>query len=1045
MSVPIRLPVLAITLAAIAALALAGLHFAEIDGDVTRFLPQKDPVLRDAGYIFAHHPIQDQLVVDLGLPEPDPDRLVRAAERVEARLAESELFKKVGMGDMRDQFPALLDHVADNLPVLLSGEDLRDKVAPRLEPSAVRQRLAETMESLSGLGGIGQAALLPKDPLGLREIVMARLAQLAPTTNVRFHKGRLLSSDGRHLLIVATPAESGTDTQFARQLSSLFADIAAELATEAGKDSPPVTLTPVGAYRSALDNETIARRDVTRAIALATLGIAVLLVLAFSRPLLGLLAFLPALAGTAAAFFVLSLFREPLSLMSLGFGGAIISITVDHGIAYLLFLDQPKETRGADAAREIRAVGLLTALTTMGAFGALFFSGFPIFRQLGAFTALGIGFSFVFVHTVFPALFPVVPAAKPRTPLLGRLASRLSRTGKAGLWTAVGLFLILLPFARPHFEVSLSAMNTVSRGTAEAEKLLETVWGGGIYRSVHLMTEAESLPALQDRWDRLLKPVSADLESGLLESGFLPSMVFPGESRRAENWAAWRAFWTPERIAETRQVLAAAAEELGFRPDGFQPFFRSLSGDFVPPYDGGVPPGFFEMLGMRQTNDGGWVQFSSLTPGPAHNPDGFYARYGADVRIFDPALFSERLGEILFSSFQRMLLGVGFCVAALLLVFFLDLRLTAIALAPVIFALVCTLGLLNLAGHALDLPALMLAIIVFGMGIDYSLYTVRAWQRYGDPDHPSLARIQIAVFMAAASTLIGFGVLVFSEHAMLRSAGLTSLLGILFCLIGSFLLLPPMLRRVFVDGENPAGESRNGASPGDIRKRVLARFRHLEGYPRLFARFKLKLDPMFEELPVFLTEAEPVRTVLDVGCGYGVPAAWMAEQFPECRIWGIDPDAERVRVANRVLGNRGTAEVGAAPEMLDGLGTFDLVTILDILHFLDDEALEKTLDGLARRLRFGGLLVIRSVVPPPDGDYSLTWMWEAAKLQSHGISAWYRPPEIIIETLTAAWFSVIHSQPSGGNPESSWVIARNGRWNPWERWPTFGARIGEGN
>ena len=1026
MGVPIRLPVLALVLAAIAAMAAAGLHFAEIDGDVTRFLPRKDPVLRDAGYIFAHHPIQDRLVVDLGLPDADPDRLVRTAERVETRLVESGLFKKVGMGDMRDQFPALLDHVADNLPVLLSREDLRDEVAPRLEPPAIRQRLAKTMESLAGLGGIGQAALLPKDPLGLREIVLARLAQLAPTNNVRFHKGRLLSSDGRHLLIVATPDESGTDTRFARQLSALFTDIAAELAAEAGDSEPPVTLTPVGAYRSALDNETIARRDVTRAIALATLGIAVLLVLAFSRPLIGLLAFLPALAGTAAAFFALSLFREPLSLMALGFGGAIISITVDHGIAYLLFLDQPKEMRGAEAAREIRSVGLLTALTTMGAFGALFFSDFPIFRQLGAFTALGIGFSFVFVHTVFPALFPVMPAAKPRTPLLGRLASRLSRTGKTGLWTAVVLFLVLLPFARLHFEVSLSAMNTVSRGTAEAEKLLETVWGGGIYRSVHLMTETESLPALQNRWDRLMEPVSADLESGALESGFLPSMVFPGAARRAENLAAWRAFWTPERIAETRLALAAAAEELGFRPDGFQPFFQSLSGDFVPPYAGGVPPGFFEMLGIRETGDGGWVQFSSLTPGANHDPDGFYARYGAEARIFDPALFSERLGSILFASFQRMLLGVGLCVTALLLIFFLDIRLTAIALTPVIFALVCTLGLLNLANHPLDLPALMLAIVVFGMGIDYSLYTVRAWQRYGDPNHPSLARIQIAVFMAAASTLIGFGVLVFSEHAMLRSAGLTSLLGILFCLIGAFLLLPPLLRRMFVDRRNHPEAAAHRDSPGDIRERVLARFRHLEGYPRLFARFKLKLDPMFEELSGFLEEAGPIRTVLDVGCGYGVPAAWMAERFPECEIWGFDPDAERVRVADRVLGNRGTAEVGAAPELPAAPAPLDIATILDILHFLDDAGMAKTLEELARRLRPGGLLVIRSVVPPPDGRYSRTWRWEGAKLRLQGISAHYRPPEKIIESLTAEGFSVIHSQPSGGNPESSWFIARNG-------------------
>jgi uncharacterized protein len=1024
----IRLPVLALTLAVIAGLTVAGFRFAEIDGDVTRFLPRKDPVLRDAGYIFARHPIQDRLVIDLGLPEADPDRLVRAAERVETRLAESGLFREVGMGDMRDRFPDLLEHVAENLPVLLSRDDLREQVGPRLEPTAIRRRMAETRDALSGLDGIGQATLLPRDPLALREIVMARLARLAPATDVRFHKGRLLSADGAHLLIVATPAGSGTDTSFARKLSVRFDEIAAELAAEAGNAAPPIRLTPVGAFRSALDNETIARRDVTRAIALATLGIAVLLVLAFSRPLVGLLAFLPALAGTAAAFFALSLSREPLSLMALGFGGAIISITVDHGIAYLLFLDRPHETRGADAAREIRSVGLLTTLTTMGAFGALLLGDFPIFRQLGAFTALGIGFSFVFVHTVFPALFPVMPAAKPRTPILGRIASRLSRTGKPGLWAAVALFLILLPFARPRFEVSLSAMNTVSRGTAEAEALLEAVWGGGIYRNIHLMTEAETLPALQDRWDRLMETVSADLESGALESGFLPAMIFPGAALRGENLTAWRDFWTPERIAETRAAMAKAAEEFGFRPDGFEPFFRTLSGAFVSPYSGGVPEGFFEMLGIRKADEqGGWVQFSTLTPGETHDPDRFHARYGTEARIFDPALFSERLGAILFAGFQRMLAGVGLCVAALLLVFFLDWRLTSVALAPSIFALVCTLGTLNLAGHPLDLPGLMLAIVVFGMGIDYSLYTVRAWQRYGDPDHPSLARIRLAVFMAAVSTLIGFGVLVFSEHAMLRSAGITSLSGIAFSLAGAFLLLPPLLGRMFADRDAKDSPRTGGdaADPDRIRDRVLARFRRLEAYPRLFARFKMRLDPMFEELPKLLEGFGPIRTVLDIGCGYGVPAAWMLERFPDCRIVGIDPDAERVRVAGRVLGNRGRATSGAAPELPRLSEPADLVAILDILHFLDDGSVVRTLEETKDRLRPGGILAIRSVVPPPDGRHSRTWRWEGAKLRFRGISAHYRSPERIAEMLASAGFSLEHSGPSGGNPESSWFVARN--------------------
>ena len=51
----------------------------------------------------------------------------------------------------------------------------------------------------------------------------------------------------------------------------------------------------------------------------------------------------------------------------------------------------------------------LAALTPVGAFGALCFSRFPLFEQLGLFTALGISLSFLFVHTVFPLIFPAMP------------------------------------------------------------------------------------------------------------------------------------------------------------------------------------------------------------------------------------------------------------------------------------------------------------------------------------------------------------------------------------------------------------------------------------------------------------------------------------------------------------------------------------------------------------------------------------------------------------------------------------------------------------
>ncbi len=225
-------------------------------------------------------------------------------------------------------------------------------------------------------------------------------------------KGQLISGDGRHLLIIAEPAGPGTDTAFARRLDAFMQQTAGEVAARYGAENA-VTLTPVGSYRTSLDNEENAKRTVQRATLFSTVAVALLLLGAFPRPLIGLLALLPAFAGTMFAVFVYSLFNTSISLLAVGFGGAIVSFTVDYGIAYLLFLDRRHETKGFEASREVWSLGLIAMLTTAVSFAALSLSGFPALAEIGLFSALGVVFTYIFVHAIFPLVFARMPAARP--------------------------------------------------------------------------------------------------------------------------------------------------------------------------------------------------------------------------------------------------------------------------------------------------------------------------------------------------------------------------------------------------------------------------------------------------------------------------------------------------------------------------------------------------------------------------------------------------------------------------------------------------------
>lgn len=1000
----------------IASCAALGFMRLAVDTDVVRSLPVGERVMVDAAEIFAKHPIHDQIAVDIMIDRDDPDTLVEGGVFLEEKMRDSGLFAQVGTAAMGELVPRLALHVARNLPLLFSGEELQH-VAPLLAPERIDERLRRLNEELGSLEGIGQAEFIGIDPLGLRDPILAKMALLAPSMRAGLYRGSLLSGDGRHLLVTARPLAAGTDTASARAISEFFSQAAHELATHFAAKGVRLTMTPIGAYRAALDNERIIRHDVRLALALSALGIALLLALAFSRPLLGLLSLVPAIAGSAAALFVYSLFRSSISIIVLGFGGAVISITVDYGIAYLLFLDRPHETRGKTASREVKAIGLMAMLTTTAAFLILSASGFPIFAELGVFTAMGVFFSFLFVHTVFPRIFPLMPPGRERVLPLQRLVGILYGSGRAGAVAAVLLACGLIFFARPHFQVSLSSMNTVSQDTEAADALFAEVWGK-IGERVFVLRAGDDIAAIQRSNDRFLAALEEDIQGEVLSAAFVPSMFFPGPERGARNLAAWREFWDSSRVAQVEQGLSEGGVALGFTSEAFAPFLFSLVPDGVL-RPAGIPEEFYGLMGISaDAQGGGLLQFITVAPGEKYDAEAFLARHGEESKIFDASFFSERLAGILFSTFTAMLAIIAGSVALLLFLVSLSLPLTILILLPPAFAYICTLGTMNLMGRPLDIPALMLSIVILGMGVDYAIFCVRAHQRYRDISHPSYSRVRSGVFLSASSTMIGFGVLCFAEHSLLRSIGVTSLLGIFYSLLGSFLLLPPLLDRYFSPGRmERAGQGR------DLPRRVRDRFRTLEAYPRMFARFKLRYDPLFADLPRMLSAKSNIRTIVDIGCGYGVPACWCLESFEDARIAAMDPDPERVRVASLVLAERGMVIQGWAPDMPPVPdGGADVVLLLDMLHYLDEATVTALFRKALQALAPAGLLVARHTICPAARP-SWSWRLEALRIRAAGQQAWCRSPEKMAALLAEAGFTVIVNEVTA-NPELAWLVGR---------------------
>ncbi len=115
--------------------------------------------------------------------------------------------------------------------------------------------------------------------------------------------------------------------------------------------------------------------------------------------------------------------------------------------------------------------------------------------------------------------------------------------------------------------------------------------------------------------------------------------------------------------------------------------------------------------------------------------------------------------------------------------------------------------------------------------------------------------------------------------------------------------------------------------------KIARAFRPLERvYSRI--RFSILRPKLLSVMDLLLPDE---GRILDVGCGFGLFAAYFGQTHPRRAIVGIDPDARRIAMAERVarslsLGRHRfiAGDVRDAPIE----GPFDAVYVLDVMHHI---------------------------------------------------------------------------------------------------------------
>ena len=143
--------------------------------------------------------------------------------------------------------------------------------------------------------------------------------------------------------------------------------------------------------------------------------------------------------------------------------------------------------------------------------------------------------------------------------------------------------------------------------------------------------------------------------------------------------------------------------------------------------------------------------------------------------------------------------------------------------------------------------------------------------------------------------------------------------------------------------------------------------------------------------------------VLDIGCGIGGTARYMAEKIG-CKVTGIDLTPEYISIAKTLtdltgLGSKVTYKVASALDMPFESKTFDAVITIHVAMNIPERA---TLDSeIARVMKPGATLCIYDVMKKSDESFSFPVPWAESAVTSH-----LTTPEEMRTLLNDAGFDV---------------------------------------
>lgn len=729
--------------------------------------------------------------------------LARDAARGEDRQAVGDVFYRLP----EELMPDVIDYLSEHIPAYIDTA-LYARIDTLLTPEHMTRQMQQNRRDLTGDFGSMYPDLIQMDPLGLRSLLADEMRPLMEggTGSYRTLDEHFFVPDSTVCVAFLTPRFSATNTGQGSALFRMLNTLIDEFKTAA----PDVRIVYHGTPASGFYNASQIKHDLMGTVGGSLVVVLIFLLFCFRRLRTLLLLLLPVAFGTLMGLAAMYFIRGQFSLLALGIGAVVLGVAMSyvlHILVHAHYVADPEQML-RDQAKPV----FLGCLTTIGSFMGLIFINTALLQDFGLFAAFAILGTTAFCLVFLPQLLGPAPkdatlAVKKENAAFATI-DRLNRYPfheRKPLLAVIGL-IVLASVATfivrgTQFDADMHNLGYKAELTTYSENLLRQKTYTAD-KSKYFAASGQTMEEAIEHFGLLAQKLDSLQQEGLVKSFTHTEKMFIPLRVQQERIDAWRNYWTEERLAKVRQLIATSAPGAELRPESFDLFFEMAQADYEPDalYEAGlIPEGYLSTL-MEESYNGEYLCFTSVrcANDTVHSRQSDYYRIcdaiatQPHLMVLDTYYYTTDTLIAMNEDFNVLQwVSMAFVFAVLLVSFRFNLRHTLLGFLPILTSWFIVLGAMGWFGMKFNLINIIISTFIFGIGVDYSIFVMNGL--LGNDDR-LLRYHKTAIFFSAFILIVTVSSMLLASHPAIRSVGFSTLVGLVSAVVLAYVVQPALYR-----------------------------------------------------------------------------------------------------------------------------------------------------------------------------------------------------------------------------------------------------------